>query len=80
MTRINIPRRIEAQLASEYLQMLAMAIGYLSMNMGAQRKHIWDFVRTNYDNSVDYNTFLLAIHQLTDDGKIQKNDNGYLWI
>ena len=57
-----------------------MAIGTLSYNIGATRKAIWKFFMQFYEKQVDYNTFLLAISQLQEEGKLEKNENGYFWI
>ena len=59
-----------------------MAIGNLSLNKGAQRKQIWRFFLDNLMDieGVNYQTFLLAITQLHEEGRLERNSNGYIWI
>ena len=80
--RINLPQKISPQISTFYLEMLAMAIGKISYNKGAQRKEIWRYFMDNLMDieGVNYQTFLLAITQLCEEGKLERNENGYLWI
>lgn len=61
--RINMPQKIAPQTARRYLEMLAVAIGKLSLNTGAQRRDIWRYFQENFIDVdlVNYQTFLLAI-------------------
>lgn len=81
--RINLPQKqMDPMIKQHYLEMLTLAIGKISLNKGASRKEIWRFFVDNLIDvpSVNYWTFLLAITQLVEDGKLERNSNGYIWI
>ncbi len=46
--RVNLPQKIPTKTCTFYLEMLAIAIGKLSLNQGSQRKEIWKFFLDNF--------------------------------
>ena len=66
--RINMPQKIAPQTAQKYLELLTIAIGKISLNRGALRKDIWRYFQDNFE--CNYQTYLLAITQLIEEGKI----------
>ena len=78
---INIPKKVDPSTCNIYLRMAAEALGQISHNLGGSRKEIWAYMMKHFvPKELDYQTFLLAVNQLLQDGKMSKNENGFYFI